>query len=144
MIGQDSLTLNWEADFILPTGVVLPNVTRGAGTGSRIRLQTVTAVEQKTTVPPASFELLQNYPNPFNPSTTIRYSVPKTTFVNLQVLDTLGREVRTLVDREVAAGGYVAQWDGKNNQQQPVPSGSYFVRMNAGGVTSNKKMTLIK
>lgn len=67
LIGQDSLTLIWDADFILPTGVVLPNVTRGEGKGSRIRLQTHTSVaEQETAGAPASFELQQNHPNPFN------------------------------------------------------------------------------
>lgn len=145
LIGQDSLTQTWQADFILPTGTVLPNVTRGTGKGSRIRLQALTtAVGQETAAAPASFELQQNYPNPFNPSTTIHYRVANSTFVNLKVLDTLGREVRTLVDHKVPAGGYVAQWDGKNDRQQPVPSGTYFLRMNAGGYVSSKKMALIK
>ncbi len=62
LIGQDSLTQKWQADFILPTGTVLPNVTQGTGKGSRIRLQTVTAVEQQTTAPPAAIELLKIIP----------------------------------------------------------------------------------
>lgn len=144
LIGSDSLTQTWQADFILPTGTVFQNVAQGTSRGSRIRLQTVTAVEQETAQPPTSFELQQNYPNPFNPATTIHYRVANSTFVNLKVLDTLGREVRTLVDRKVPAGGYVAQWDGKNDQQQPVPTGTYFLRMNAGGHVSSKKMTLVK
>lgn len=144
LIGQDSLTLTWEADFILPTGVVLPNVTRGGGRGSRIRLQTVTAVNETPHNAPASFELLQNYPNPFNPSTTIRFEVAKASYVNLKVLDTLGREVRTLVDHSYGPGSYFQVWDGKDSRNMPAPSGTYFLRMNAGGYVDTKKMTLIK
>lgn len=144
MIGQDSLTLIWEADFILPTGVVLPNVTRGAAQGSRIRLQTVTAVNETPHAAPASFELLQNYPNPFNPSTTVRFEVARASYVNLKVLDTLGREVRTLVDRSYGPGSYFQVWDGKDNRDISAPSGTYFLRMNAGGYVDTKKMTLIK
>lgn len=144
LIGQDSLTQTWEADFILPTGTVLPNVTHGTGKGSRIRLQTLTAVNETPHEVPASFELLQNYPNPFNPSTTIRFEVGKASYVNLKVLDTLGREVRTLVDRNYAPGSYLHMWDGKDGNHLPAPSGTYFLRMNAGGYVDTKKMSLIK
>lgn len=144
LIGSDSLSTTWNADFILPNGNVIPNVATGNGTGSRIRLQTVTLVDQKTNEVPASFEVLQNYPNPFNPSTTIRFEVPKASYINLKVLDALGREVRTLVDRNYTSGAYFQVWDGKDNNQLPAPTGVYFLQMNAGGYVSTKKMTLIK
>lgn len=144
LIGQDSLTQTWEADFISPAGVVSTNASRGTGQGSRIRLQTVTAVSETPGHAPASFELLQNYPNPFNPSTTIRFEVAKATYVNLKVLDTLGREVRTLVDRSYGPGSYFHVWDGKDNRNISAPSGNYFLRMNAEGYVDTKKMTLIK
>ena len=144
LIGQDSLTQTWEAVFISPEGVVLPGVTRGTGRGSRIRLQTVTGVSETPHHAPASFELLQNYPNPFNPSTTVRFEVAKATYVNLKVLDALGREVRTLVDRSYGPGSYFQVWDGKDNRNISAPSGNYFLRMNAGVYVDTKKMTLIK
>lgn len=144
LIGQDSLAQTWEADFISPAGVVSPNASRGTGRGSRIRLQTVTAVNETPHHAPVSFELLQNYPNPFNPSTTIRFEVAKATYVNLKVLDSLGREVRTLVDRSYGPGSYFQVWDGKDNGNLSAPSGTYFLRMNAGGYVDTKKMTLIK
>lgn len=144
LIGSDSLDTTWNADFILPNGNVIPNVATGNGTGKRIRLQTVTSVDQKTNEGPASFEVLQNYPNPFNPSTTIRFEVPKASYINLKILDVLGREVRTLVDRKYTPGAYFQVWDGKDNNQLPAPTGVYFLQMNAGGYVSMKKMTLIK
>lgn len=144
LIGQDSLTQTWEAEFISPTGVVSPNASRGTGRGSRIRLQTVTGVSETPHHAPASFELLQNYPNPFNPSTTVRFEVAKATYVNLKVLDALGREVRTLVDRSYGPGSYFQVWDGKDNRNISAPSGNYFLCINAGGYVDTKKMTLIK
>lgn len=144
LIGPDSLAQTWEADFISPAGVVSPNASRGTGQGSRIRLQTVTAVNEAPHDAPVSFELLQNYPNPFNPSTTIRFEVAKASYVNLKVFDSLGREVRTLVDRSYGPGSYFQVWDGKDDGNLSAPSGIYFLRMNAGGYVDTKKMTLIK
>lgn len=144
LIGSDSLTTTWSADVILLNGTVIPKVAIGIGTGNRIRLQTLTAVNETPNTAPASFELLQNYPNPFNPSTTIRFEVAKASYVNLKVLDTLGREVRTLVDRSYAPGAYFHVWDGKDSRNVSAPSGTYFLRMNASGYVDTKKMTLVK
>lgn len=144
LVSQDSISITWKADLILLNGNVIPNLAEGTGSGKRLRLQTLTAVNESSHNAPASFELLQNYPNPFNPSTTIRFEVAKASYVNLKVLDTLGREVQTLVDRSYGPGSYFQVWDGKDSRNMPAPSGTYFLRMNAGGYVDTKKMTLIK
>jgi hypothetical protein len=144
LINQDSISITWKADFILLNGNVIPNLAEGIGSGNRLRLQTLTAVNESSHKTPASFEVLQNYPNPFNPSTTIRFEVPKASYINLKVLDALGREVRTLVDRQYTPGSYFQVWDGKDNNHLPAPSGVYFLQMNAGGYVNTKKMALIK
>ena len=48
-----------------------------------------------------NFNLYQNYPNPFNPTTTIEFDIPERTNVKLIVYDILGREVETLIDKEL-------------------------------------------
>ena len=44
------------------------------------------------------FMLHQNFPNPFNPITTLRYDLPKDSFVIIRVFDMSGNEVKTLVN----------------------------------------------
>jgi photosystem II stability/assembly factor-like uncharacterized protein len=87
----------------------------------------------------SGFSLSQNYPNPFNPTTTIRFSIPKRSFVTLSVYNILGQLVKTLVNEEKSPGSYEASFDGTS-----LPSGTYFYRLNAGNDVQTKKMILLK
>ncbi len=102
----------------------------------------VTGVEEQEI--PSQFELSQNYPNPFNPTTVISYALPKNTFVTIKVYDMLGREVKTLVNKENAAGRYSVDWNGDDNFGSKVSTGAYVYRITAGDFVSVKKMILIK
>ena len=93
---------------------------------------------------PKAFELTQNYPNPFNPTTTIRFQLPATTRVLLQVFNTNGQIIRTLVDGEVQAGFHQAVWDGRNDGGVPVVTGVYYYHIIVSGQRITKKMALLK
>ena len=93
---------------------------------------------------PGAMALGQNYPNPFNPRTTISFNLPKDGRVKLQVYDLRGRLVRTLVDGLRPAGGQNVVWDGTDNRGSGAAAGIYFYRLEAGGVTMQEKMTLLK
>jgi hypothetical protein len=93
---------------------------------------------------PERFFLSQNYPNPFNPTTTIAYGLAKEARAELHILDVLGRRVCTLVDKLQAPGYYRVVWQGRNAEDQPVPSGLYFVRLRAGDFIQNRKTLLLK
>lgn len=88
---------------------------------------------------PKEPELLQNYPNPFNPLTTINYRLPVSNHVSIKVMDTLGREVATLVDEYKHPGSYAVRWNAKG-----MSSGVYFYRMEMGGKIQVKKLILVK
>ncbi|MFA7421894.1 MAG: FlgD immunoglobulin-like domain containing protein, partial [Melioribacteraceae bacterium] len=103
----------------------------------------VTAVEEEVVIP-TKFSLEQNYPNPFNPTTLISYALPSNSFVTLKVYDMLGREIKTLVSKEVAAGSYSVNWNGDDNFGNKVSTGAYVYRITAGDFVSVKKMLLIK
>ncbi len=101
-----------------------------------------TKVVQETL--PITFALDQNYPNPFNPTTTIRFALPNDSKVSLKIYDVLGREVRTLINSDVAAGTNKVEWNGKNGVGQQVASGMYIYRIEAGSFIATKKMMLLK
>jgi len=93
---------------------------------------------------PTEIALNQNYPNPFNPSTEIEFALPGESFVNLSIFNILGQEVKSLVSETKQAGIYKVTWDGTNNEDQAVPSGTYFYRMDAGDFSQAMKMALLK
>jgi hypothetical protein len=88
---------------------------------------------------PARFALMQNYPNPFNPSTKIRYSIAKNSFVTIKIYDALGKTVNTLVNENKNPGNYEISFDASE-----LASGLYFYKIQAGDFTDVKKMILIK
>ncbi|MDP4116758.1 MAG: T9SS type A sorting domain-containing protein [Bacteroidota bacterium] len=88
---------------------------------------------------PSTFEMDQNYPNPFNPSTTIKFSVPKESFVNIAVYNMLGQKVATVVNGTMKEGSYEQTFNASN-----LSSGNYVYVMTAGDSKIVKKMVLVK
>jgi hypothetical protein len=93
---------------------------------------------------PQQFALLQNWPNPFNPETQIRYELAEATHVRLRIYDLAGQVVRELVDEQRAAGTHTVRWNGLNATGAEVASGAYFYRLEAGGATFTRKMSLLR
>ena len=91
-----------------------------------------TDVDDPDGILPTEFALAQNYLNPFNPSTTIEFSLPRTTEVSLVIFNLLGQNVATLADRApFGSGTHSLQWDGRDNSGQATASGVYFYRLTA-------------
>ncbi len=93
---------------------------------------------------PGTFSLKQNYPNPFNPSTAIAFTVSERTPVRIGIFDVRGALVRTLVDTQADPGNYTVVWDARTDAGAAVSSGTYIVRMEAGGFTAARAMSLVK
>jgi hypothetical protein len=88
---------------------------------------------------PTTYSLSQNYPNPFNPTTTIKYDLPKDSWVSLKVYTILGQKAAALIDKEMSAGSYSFDFDASN-----LSNGIYFYRLDAGTFSMTKKMILLK
>lgn len=88
---------------------------------------------------PARIALEQNYPNPFNPATNIRFDVAEAGYVSLTVYDMLGRQVAQLVNENLSAGTHTVSFDAAS-----LSSGVYLYRLQAGGQTLTRSMTLMK
>lgn len=101
-------------------------------------IRTATAVIHNPSVA-SRYELFPNYPNPFNPTTTVKFSVPRSGYVRISVYDILGQLVRTLVDGRVGAGEHDATFSGNG-----LSSGVYFCAMTASDFVQTRKMLLLK
>ena len=101
--------------------------------------------EVSTTSPlPEEYFLVQNSPNPFNAQTTVRYGVPVERDVHLVVYNVMGQTVRVLVDYHQEAGRHRVMWDGTDDLGRDVRSGTYVLKMRAGGFADSCKMLLLK
>ncbi len=96
-------------------------------------------VKNITTKIPDKFSLSQNYPNPFNPNTNIRFAIHKSGFVKLTVFNTIGKEVKKIVNENLHTGEYEVNLDGSG-----LNSGVYFYTLETENFTETKKMVLIK
>ena len=94
--------------------------------------------------PLTNFELVQNYPNPFNPSTVIKYSIPKESFVTLKIYNLLGQEIAALVNEDKPAGTYNVKFSTSDINAGKLTSGIYLYRITAGNFVQTKKMMLLK
>ncbi|MEJ2617785.1 MAG: FlgD immunoglobulin-like domain containing protein, partial [Ignavibacteriaceae bacterium] len=88
--------------------------------------------------------LLQNYPNPFNPETVIGFQIPEANNVTIKIFNSIGQEVRTLLDMQYDEGIHSVIWDGKDNLGKSLSSGVYFYRLQAGTYNQVKKMSLLR
>jgi hypothetical protein len=86
---------------------------------------------------PEGFKLSQNYPNPFNPTTTIRYTLPQRAYVTLNVFNTLGQRVTTLVNENQEVGYHDVRFDAGG-----FASGVYLYQLRAGGYVASRMLVV--
>jgi hypothetical protein len=101
----------------------------------------VTAVHREHS---PSFSFKQNYPNPFNPSTTIEFSIPRSTVVKLTIFNARGERIATLVNESRPAGVNRIVWNGTNDHGEQVSSGVYFCRIRVLGIERVNKIVYLK
>jgi len=102
-------------------------------------------VREMNIITPGNYELSQAYPNPFNPTTNIEFKLPLQKKISLVIYNTLGQEVRRLVNNEVyQAGSYTVIWNGKDTNGHMVPSGAYIYSLEFGNFRKTKTVTLLK
>ena len=87
---------------------------------------------------------LMSHPNPTAARTTITYLVPEGGPVKVRIYDVLGRQIRTLRDRDQAAGANAVDWDVKDDGGRPVGAGIYLYRVDAGGRAESRRMLVVR
>ncbi|MBW6513653.1 MAG: carboxypeptidase regulatory-like domain-containing protein [Candidatus Syntrophosphaera sp.] len=95
-------------------------------------------------VPPASTALLGISPNPFKTSASIAFSLKQPAPARLEVFNSRGQKVRTLVDEIRSGGLHEVVWDGRDEQEKPVSAGIYLLKLNSEKLLFNQRMILLK
>jgi len=88
---------------------------------------------------PHSFELSKLYPNPFNPSTEVSFSLPMDGYIHLAAFDVRGKEVDVIFEGAQSIGQHSYTWNASN-----LPTGVYYIRLQAGEMITSQKALLIK
>ncbi len=159
----DSITDHWyEFNYLHPTGAVIHGDTvtlhlwdglRGdddlSANGIIVEpggptLFVPSGITNPHDVIPAEFALYQNYPNPFNPRTTIRYSLPRMSDVEITIYNILGQKVYSTTFKNQPVGTHQFIWDGRNSHGKTVASGMYIYQLKAGEFLKNRKMVLLR
>jgi hypothetical protein len=138
--------------FWLADGIGLVRTTYDDGSGLDINYAkidgktygTLVSVEDEIQIVPEEFNVSQNFPNPFNPETKIRIEISKTSFATIKVYNSLGKEITTLLDNELAPGSYSINWEAKDSNGNILPSGVYLIRMTVDNYTETIKGLLLK
>ncbi len=135
-------------------GVIIPNFTddyegnapdMGAFEAGKppmeygVKAYVTTGIDDENPNFPKKFSLSQNYPNPFNPTTVINFTIGVEGMTQLVVYNTLGQEVKVLLNKNMRAGSYSKSFNGSS-----FSSGVYFYKLESNNQTQVKKMLLLK
>jgi hypothetical protein len=129
------------ADGVYPVDLVINH-----NAGAPLVVTMVINVGLVTDVPdlPTSVSLAPAHPNPFNPRCEIRFALPVATPVRLTVHDLTGRRVAELIHGTRAAGSHRVMWEGTGTDGRRLASGTYLLRLDAGGEVKSQKLMLVK
>jgi parallel beta-helix repeat protein len=84
------------------------------------------------------------YPNPFMDRTRIEYSLPVVSNVNIAVYNLFGARVKSLLNKRQNAGRYTITWSGRDDRDNKLPGGLYFLRLEAGVDNETRKLLLVR
>ncbi|MFQ5869554.1 MAG: glycosyl hydrolase-related protein, partial [Candidatus Zixiibacteriota bacterium] len=105
-------------------------------------------LSRMTAAPPAKLLLGGNYPNPFNSTTVISFSiespVAEAVVTTIEVFNTRGRLIATLLEEPLKPGQHQVIWEGRNRGGEEVSSGVYFCRFHVGESEQIHKMVLLR
>ncbi len=93
---------------------------------------------------PDRLALKGSYPNPSSGAMTIAFDLADPSEVRLAVYDVMGRKVATLIEQSMQSGIHEVRWDGRTSNGQPVASGVYFYRLEAGPQVRTERITIVR
>jgi flagellar hook assembly protein FlgD len=91
-----------------------------------------------------SQEFIKSYPVPFNSVSSIRFGISNENLVKIKVYNSLGKEIKTLLEKNLSPGEYNIQWEARDIYGGPLPSGIYFISLQTEDVVKTTKTILLK
>lgn len=105
-------------------------------------------IENENNSLPNDYNVYPLYPNPFNPQTNLKIDISQNSFTTIKVYNILGKEITTLLEKELSPGNYTISWEAKDSSGRLLPSGVYLIRFTAlgkaGNYTRTQKAILLK
>ncbi len=102
------------------------------------------SIDENNIQSPYKFEISSVYPNPFNPITRINYTLSEPGFVKMNIFNVQGKLVREFSNTYKENGLHTLQWNAKNSHGKNVPSGVYFITLEADNKMTSHKILLMK
>lgn len=131
------IATNWSGEINVKFKVTDPE---GASDSITVKCSVLmTGLDEFNKKIPKKFSLAQNYPNPFNPVTTIVFDLPQFSEVKIEVYNTSGQIIKTILNEKMSSGSHQIELHASN-----LASGIYYYRIEAGKFQDVKKMILIK
>lgn len=121
-----------------------PDIKSDWSEGLSVHISSTEVEQIETSEIPTKFYLYQNYPNPFNNKTCITFQLQQFCSVQLEIFNMSGDIVKKFPRSNYTAGKYRIYWNSKNDSKQPLPSGLYFYRLQAGSYHSVRTMLYVK
>jgi hypothetical protein len=118
--------------------ITISSADIGIGISDIGTISSITGIEETNTAP-VGYMLQQNYPNPFNPGTEISFSLAKSSFVTLEIYNSLGQKVATLINNEMNSGSHKIKFNASD-----LSSGVYYYKIDAGEFQAVKKMLVLQ
>jgi len=109
-----------------------------------LRRDNTSGIEDSVTNNSLTKENIKSYPVPFNSVSTIRFAISYENLVRIKVYNSLGKEIKTLLEEKLSPGEYNIQWEARDSYGNPLPSGIYFISLQTKDVVKTTKTILLK
>jgi hypothetical protein len=110
----------------------------------RVYTEQMQSVYDNGTTPSRKFMLYKPFPSPFTGRIFVRFSIPEERELKLNIYDVAGRLVRTLINSRMKSGEHCIIWDGKDEEDRPLPAGIYFVKVDCKKEFYTEKIILLR
>lgn len=83
-------------------------------------------------------------PNPLRESSVLSFAPRGSGSISLELFDSAGRRVRSLVHGATSSGIQSITWDGRDDRGVPVAAGAYFARLSQGSRVETTRITAVR